>query len=89
MSEARDAMLAALSVCIEAAPEAGRTKLLTAIKVFMGEHVERKTSLSRFMAHLIAPAPSAEKQAVAAKTTNAPKAAAPKAATRAKAKKTS
>jgi hypothetical protein len=61
MTEARDEMLAAFSVCLEAAPEAARNKLFAAIKAFETEHVERKTSLSRFMAQLIAPAPSVEK----------------------------
>ena len=83
MSEARDAMSAALLACIQDAPDSHRQKLFAAIKAFMAEHTERKTSLSRFCAHLIAPAASDEKQVAAAKPAAAKKAATP----RAKAKK--
>jgi hypothetical protein len=65
MSEARDDMLSTLLICIQEAPDESRLKLFGAIKAFAAEHVERKTSLSRFMSHLIAPAPADEKEAAA------------------------
>jgi hypothetical protein len=87
MTEARDALLEAVKAVIEAAPEDTRHKALAAVKAFEAEHVERKTSLSRFMAHLIAPAAPAEsehKPAASALAKTAARKAAPR---RTKAKK--
>jgi hypothetical protein len=90
-TEARDVMLSELLICVQAAPEADRHKLLAAVRTFIGEHTERKTSLSRFMSHLIAPAPAPGEavgaETAAPETKPAAKAKAAPAKARAKAKK--
>jgi hypothetical protein len=91
-TEARDEMLGALLTCIQEATGEARVKLFSAVKSFTSAQ-ERKTSLSRFMSHLIAPAPApAPAEAVGAETAApetkpAAKAKATPAKARAKAKK--
>jgi hypothetical protein len=65
MTEQRDEMLNALKTCIDAAPEPAQRKLLAAIRSFE-KQIERKSSLSRFMAHLL-PKPEAAKPTETAK----------------------